>query len=126
MSRNDPDSLPPENFDPAIKADVMAYFRVIPNRPWAGRWFSKSRFVWVLDPETGAQVPAYREPPHSQVCLNATTDADTADPVDWSVLQEEYDYWRRRYGNQGYDRVLTNQLKEVAIRDPRYKDPYRR
>lgn len=113
MSKRDPNSLPPEHFSPEIESDVLAYFDVIPNFVFGGRWYSKARYCLVFDPSTGGRCVMRRGAPlpSDEVVrkgrpydLEPVGDEETADPVDWSgPLMEQYLYRRRRLSNQGKD-----------------------
>ena len=99
--RKGPNSLPLANFNQVIEADHMAYMQVNPNFPMGGHWFSKKRFGRVLHPK-GGQAPV--EISTGRIVWEPRSEGDdTWDPVDWDVLQADYEYWKRRYLLQGYD-----------------------
>lgn len=84
-----------------LEGDFMAYMHVNPNFSLGGHWFSKKRYGRVLNPR-GGQLPI--EMSTGRIVQQPRSEGDdTWDPVDWSVLQKDYDYWKRRYQLQGYD-----------------------
>ena len=77
----------------------MAYEHVNPNFCFGGHWFSKDRFGIVI--LNGKRYPFDRE--QKRVVETPQSEPDsTADPLDWDILQAEYEYWRYRYRKQGF------------------------
>ena len=77
----------------------MAYDKVNPNFMFGGHWFSKERFGIVM--LKGARFPFERAEKRIVEHPQAEPDS-TADPLDWEVLQEKYEYWRERFLKQGF------------------------
>lgn len=92
MSKNDPDSLPPENFDPKYETDVMAYWHVIPNYRVGPKWYSKKRYALIYGPKMAVHIVNRDDPASPLVDVGST-----ADPLDWKLLMPEYLKWRHRY-----------------------------
>ena len=91
--------MPLANFNPLVECDYKAYEHVNPNFCFAGHWFSKKRFGIVII--NGARYPF--ETAVNRVVKTPSIEPDsTADPLDWEVLQADYEYWRRRYHQQGF------------------------
>lgn len=112
--------MPPENFDPEVEADVLAYFEVIPNWPLGTRWYSKERFgrvYWNGAPMAMRRGEVWTGEPYSGP-------EQTWDPVDWDVLQPEYERVRARLLREGYDEVRAG---EYAMKQmPRWMGVFRR
>lgn len=93
----------PEPFNPASSSDMQAWAQVLPNFPFNGHLFSKSRYgvCWV----SGSPVvfrrdlsSPHRVPPAALVHAPYPPESETADVVVWEGrLLQEYLYWRRRY-----------------------------
>lgn len=112
LKRNDPSSLPPENFNPADLSDVYAYFEVIPNFRWGDRWYSKARYDVHYHASVKGQTVCRRDtgsPPDP--------DEETAEPVDWEKLLAVYlaerERWRR---DPDLTRTLVTQRERVRDR----------
>lgn len=101
------------NFNPLVESDYMAYEKVNPNFSFGGHWFSKERFGIVL--HKSKRYPFERE--KSRVVESPPSEPDsTADPLDWGVLQAEYEYWRKRYISQGFTGIRFDSFIASGLR----------
>lgn len=125
LKRNDPDCLPPEDFDPGSEIDVETYFEVIPNFRYAGKWWSKDRYCLSITQHSTRLVRV------SDGVVDPSAEAGDYDPLDWAELLPAYKEKRRRYRRYKLNRAAQEDWTPYAQRpsitdlDPEERDRIR-